>query len=288
MVTLFEHLKPEEAQTFSLVLSAMGIGHRVVGTTNRFRIDVPEPFTDAALEAIHRYQSENLASPPTPVTRHGQPANLPLSGVLVALALLAVHLAVQSSQAPQDYTRVFGADARLILNGQWYRCATALVLHADATHMAANMVGIVLFGGAVCAVSGTGVGWLMILACGILGNVMNAWAYQWDHLSIGASTAIFGAIGILCAIQVGAAMRKGKGWRQVALITGGGVALLAFLGTGARSDLGAHLFGWVAGLLIGGLYGWRFNHPPGKPWQVIGGTLAALTLLAAWVRGAGA
>ena len=33
--------------------------------------------------------------------------------------------------------------------------------------------GMVLFGGAVCTVTGSGVGWLMITACGILGNLMN-------------------------------------------------------------------------------------------------------------------
>jgi rhomboid protease GluP len=285
MVTLFEHLNREEAEMFSLVLNAVGIGHRVVGANRMFRIDVPEHLSTPALTAIHRYQSENAISPPTPATRHRQPVPLPLSGVFVALVLLAVYLAIAASAAPQDYDRVFGADARLILKGQWYRCTTALVLHADATHIAANMVGIALFGSAVCAVTGTGVGWLMILACGFFGNLMNAWFYQRDHLSVGVSTAIFGAVGILCAIQAVGAIRTGKGWKRVFLIAGAGVALLAFLGSSARSDLGAHLFGWSAGALVGGIYGLEVDQALGKRWQVTCGTIAVLTVVASWVRG---
>lgn len=286
MITLFEHLNQDDAEAFSLVLNAMGIGHRVVGVSSGFRIEVPEPFTDAALSAIHRYQSENQITAPTPATRRGQPINVPLSGIFVAVALLTAYLAIEGSPAPQDYDRVFGADARLILSGQLYRCATALVLHADATHIAANMAGIALFGTAVCAVTGTGIGWLMILACGFLGNLMNAWAYQGDHLSVGASTAIFGALGILCAIQAVGAIRTGKGWRQVALIAGAGVALLAFLGTSTRSDIGAHLFGWFAGVLLGGIHGITLNLPLGTRWQAFCGTIAALTLLVSWICGA--
>lgn len=285
MVTLFEHLNREEAEMFSLVLKAVGIGHRVVGANRRFRIDVPEPLTAAALTAIHRYQAENAISPSPSAKPHRQPVPLPLSGVFVALVLLAVYLAVAVSAAPQDYDRVFGADARLILKGQWYRCATALVLHADAPHIVANMVGLALFGSAVCTVTGTGVGWLMILASGFFGNLMNAWAYQRDHLSVGASTAIFGAVGILCAIQAVSAVRTGKGWKRVLLIAGAGVALLAFLGSSARSDIGAHLFGWFAGVLLGGIHGLKIKPALGKRWQVTCGALAALTLVASWVRG---
>ena len=285
MVTLFEHLNREDAETFSLVLNAVGIGHRVVGTPHRYRIDVPEPLTEAALTAIHRYQSENAVplTEPTPV-RH-RPVSLPLSGIFIALALLTVYLAVEGSQAPHDYDTVFGADARRILRGEFYRCATALLLHADATHITANMAGIALFGSAVCTITGTGVGWLMILCSGILGNLMNALAYQRDHLSVGASTAIFGAIGVLCAVQGLSAIRTGKGWKQVALIAGAGIALLAFLGTGVHSDIGAHLFGWFAGVLFGGIHGVFFNSPLGKKWQVTGAAIAVVTLVAAWIRG---
>lgn len=286
MVTLYKHLMREEANTFGLVLNAAGIGNRVVETSRGCRIEVPEPLIDAARDAISRYQVENPTQATNLSTHSTDPsAPTPLSGVFIALVLLAIHLAVVGSAAPQEYSRAFGADARRILAGETYRCATALVLHADATHIAGNMAGIALFGSAVCAVTGAGVGWLMILSCGILGNLINALAYQSGHLSIGASTAVFGAIGILCAIQAVNALRTGKGWKRVIVISGAGVALLAFLGTSARSDIGAHLFGCLAGILVGGAYGLQINQAPTTRGQVMSGVIAAGVLLVAWVRG---
>ena len=53
---------------------------------------------------------------------------------------------------------------------------------------------------------------------------MNAWAYQTNHLSVGASTAVFGAVGVLCAIQAVNAAKTGQGWKRVAVIAGAGGA----------------------------------------------------------------
>ena len=285
MVTLFENLDRKDAETFSLVLSAVGIGHRVSGRARHHSIDVPELLAEDALAAIQRYRTENtLPPPPSRARRWTRPFSF--SGIFIALGLLTVHLAVLQSQAPLDYRRTFGADAHLILNGQLYRCVTALLLHVDATHVVANMAGMTLFGGAVCSLAGIGVGWLTILACGISGNLLNAWAYQTHHLSVGASTAIFGAIGILCAVRAVDAMQTGRGWKQVALIAGAGVSLLAFLGTGARSDVSAHLFGWLSGLFFGSVEAMVSRQPLSRKWQVACGAIAVAILLAAWIRGA--
>ena len=224
MAILFDHLDREQASVFSLVLNSAGIGHEVIGWEGGSRIEVAETDLDGARDAIYRYLAENPSPGKDESVIDDPPKALDLSGVAVALLLLAIHLAVTTSAAPQDYINVFGANARRILGGEWYRCATALLLHADAAHIAGNMAGVALFGGAVCAVTGVGVGWLMILACGILGNLMNAVAYETGHLSIGASTAIFGAVGIVSAIQAVNAARTGKGWKRMFLALGAGVA----------------------------------------------------------------
>jgi membrane associated rhomboid family serine protease len=287
MVSIFFQLNREQAETYSLVLNSSGIVNCVIGSSDGFRIEVPKASVDMAREAIYRYQSENpIATESVPGT-HSLPIRQNLSGVVIAFLLLTAHLAVLVSAAPEDYLAVFGANARRILDGDLYRCATALLLHADAAHIAGNMVGISLFGGAVCAVTGSGVGWLMILVCGILGNLINALAYETGHLSVGASTAVFGAVGILCALQAVNAARTGRGWKRTVLALGGGIGLLAFLGTSVRSDLGAHLFGFFSGLLSGGAYRlWRV-HRLGRQAQMLCGTIAAFTLLISWMWGVG-
>ena len=285
MVPIFNDLSQEQANTFSLVLNSCGIGNRLIGSNDGFRILVPKPYVDAARDAIYRYQAENPNTEDEIAVYRSRKTHKNLSGIAVALLLLSVHLAVSASSAPQDYLAVFGADARRILDGEVYRCATALVLHVDAAHIAGNMVGMVLFGAAVCAVTGSGVGWLMILASGIFGNLMNAFAYETGHLSVGASTAVFGAIGILCALQAVNAARTGKGWRRTVLVFGAGVALLAFLGTSARSDVGAHLFGFFTGGVMGGACRLWMGRPLGMKGQVLCGTIAASTILMSWIRG---
>ncbi len=285
MVTVFYSLNQEQANTFSLVLNSSGIGNRVVSSTDGFRIDVPEPYVDSARDVICRYKAENPEPEPHASESRTHPTFNHFSGIAIALLLLSIHLAVVASSAPEDYLAVFGANARRIVDGEVYRCVTALVLHADAAHIAGNMAGVILFGGAVCGVAGSGAGWLMILASGIFGNLMNAFAYETGHLSVGASTAVFGAVGILCAFQAVNAARTGRGWKRTALAFGSGVALLAILGTSARSDLGAHLFGFFCGFLTGGAYRLWMGARLGIKGQVLCGVIAASTILLSWVRG---
>ena len=286
MVTVFDSLNQEQANAFSLVLNSSGIGNRVTRSNDGFRIDVPKPYTEAARDVIYRYQAENLNAEADRSVSRIHPTHKNLSGIAVALLLLSIHLAVSASSAPEDYVAVFGANASRILDGEMYRCATALLLHADAAHIAGNMAGMVIFGGAVCVVTGSGVGWLMILASGIFGNLMNALAYETGHMSVGASTAVFGAVGILCAFQAVNAARTGKGWKRTALVFGSGLALLAFLGTSARSDVGAHLFGFLCGVLMGGAYRLWMGHPLGIKGQVLCVITTASTVLLSWIRGA--
>jgi membrane associated rhomboid family serine protease len=285
MTPLFHNLDREEAHTYSLVLRSVGIGHQVVGTEEGYRIDVSDSYLDAAMDAVERYRQEN---PPAEVQHqvpHGPTKRKNLSGVFVAVLLLSVHLAVMSSSAPADYVEVFGAQARRIQSGEIYRCVTALALHADDAHIAGNMAAVALFGGAVCAITGNGVGWLMILFCGVAGNLINAMVVPPGHLSIGASTAIFGAVGILCTLQAVRSAFYGRGWKKAVAAIGAGMALLAFLGSSTRSDLGAHLFGFVCGLPTGGIYRLWLKDRIGKKEQILCGAMVTAILVAAWLKG---
>ncbi len=286
MITVFHHLDREQADLFSLVLQSAGIGNRVVGTSDGFCIEVPDASAGPARDAVARYQHENPPIDLEPLAIAGFTPFRHLSGVAVALLLLSIHLAVSASAAPQDYIAVFGADSRHILNGDLYRCVTALLLHADAAHLAGNMAGIILFGTAVCGITGSGVGWLTILGCGALGNLLNAFAHETGHLSVGASTAVFGAVGLLCAIQAVNAVKTGQGWRQMFLAMGGGLGLLAFLGTSVRSDVGAHLFGFLVGVLGGCAHRLWVQRPLGRHAQLLCGTIAVCVPLWSWIQGA--
>jgi membrane associated rhomboid family serine protease len=170
--------------------------------------------------------------------------------------------------------------SRMVALGEWWRALTALTLHADLGHALGNVLAGALFGGSVCARLGTGVGAALLLAAGGLGNVANALYHRaGGHDSVGASTAVFAAVGILAADVLGA-RRLPRGGRLAPL--GAAFGLFAMLGTSERADYGAHLFGLAAGLALGLLVARPLPAPPPQRAQLLWGSLAGAALAGAW------
>jgi membrane associated rhomboid family serine protease len=236
-----------------LVLSAYHLPHSIIRSGNGWEIWVDDAVRDRALDLILKYIEEN---PDLSIAddQETQVYKKTFSGIWVCLLLLACHIVANRSDGVEKIIREYGASAFDIMNGEIYRTVTSLMLHSDYPHLAGNIAGIGIFGTAVCSITGAGVGWLMILLSGILGNLANAALFRYGHISIGASTAVFGAVGILAAYQlcrkIKIADQRMKAWLPIA----GGLALLSFLGTGLHSDLTAHLFGFVAGVCLGLIY----------------------------------
>jgi len=230
------------------------------------QIWVPKHVETGAAAAIAAYLSENddtgessLASI-WPITRT-------LTGVWMALILMAVHLAVMAGGQAAVLPQIYGASAERILNGELYRITTALLLHADGLHLVGNMVGIALFATAVCSTAGFGAGGLMILVAGMTGNLLNALLFKAGHHSIGASTAVFGAVGIAAAHQFITKWRNTDQRLKTWIPLGGGLALLGLMGSSTNTDLTAHFFGFMTGFLIGLVFTATRKGPPEKSAQ---------------------
>jgi len=136
---------------------------------------------------------------------------------------------------------------------------------------------VAVFATAVCSVTGWGLGWLLILISGICGNILNAYFYNYGHRSIGASTAVFGAVGLLCAYQFIKRVRSRGSRFQIWLPLGAGLALLAFLGASTHTDIMAHLFGLLSGMVIG--FGYYKFFPKTLAWPRQAGSLTAVALI---------
>jgi membrane associated rhomboid family serine protease len=286
MPKLFFSPDSEQINLCTLVLSASRIPYALVQADGQWEIWVKEGHLEAAQGAIAAYAAEN---PSVPLTTSAPIVAVKLtpSGLWVAALLLLVHVAAVYYGALDKMVQVYGADAGLIMKGEVYRTVTALWLHAGPLHLAGNMLGILLFGTAVCTVTGVARGWLMILLTAAMGNLLNAVFYQSGHLSIGASTAVFSAIGILAGIRF-SRRAKGAGWKQSPwLPLAAGLGLLGMLGTGGvRTDLMAHLFGLLSGGAVGIAYGHFVWRPlPGK-YETWSWFLIALILAAAFWSGA--
>ena len=281
---LCENLTQDQADTYALVLDAYDLPYSIRRSGSGWEIWVDETIYDRTLEVIEQYIEENRHVP-LPDAQETETYQKTFTGIWASLILMACSISVNMSGSVDKIVREYGASAYDILNGEFYRTVTALMLHSSYPHLAGNMAGIAIFGTAVCSITGTGVGWLMILLSGILGNLANAALFQYGHISIGASTAVFGAVGILAAYQlcrkIKIAEQRMKAWLPIA----GGLALLAFLGSSKHSDLTAHLFGFMAGIALGILYAQFLERLLEKKHQIYCMVAAIGTIALSWSWG---
>ena len=277
MDIVFKNLSETDADTYRLVLSSTGISHHLEKGGHGWDIRVNDTDYEKAVTAIEEYLKENpeLQKTEDPLYYKYQKT---FTGIWVSILLIACHVAIAIGDKSDLFVETYGSSAFHILHGELYRSVTSLMLHADPLHLMGNIAGIAIFGTAVCSITGWGVGWLMILATGIVGNLTNALLYESGHISIGASTAIFGAIGILSAHQFFQKFNPSGQKMKAVLPLACGLALLGILGSGKHTDIMAHLFGFLAGIVSGSLYSLLVKGPKKMGYQA-GSLLLTLGLI---------
>ena len=264
---LFQNLTAQQNSAYCLVLTSMNIYHLAIENEQGWYILVHEDDFAHARYHIEQYLKENDSVISTDSDKTVQYPKT-VSGMWAAFLLLLWHIYLTSNHSFELLVKKYGASATKILHGEVYRTVTALGVHADIVHLIANMAGVALLGTAVCSLTGWGVGWFMILLTGIVGNYYTAVFYQALHTAVGASTSVFGALGILCGHQFTIKINRPGERFKAFLPLGGGIALLSFLGSGERSDVVAHLLGFVAGIGLGLIYTMVVKDPPGLIYQI--------------------
>ncbi|MCK4768228.1 MAG: rhomboid family intramembrane serine protease, partial [Desulfobacula sp.] len=240
---LFAGLSGKKTDLIILILTSQNIETRVERNNKLFDILVNHADMEKALSIVETYYKENRF-----FRLKQQLQEIPISSFKSYTAfsimglLWLIHAFCLQYHIHEDMILKYGASALFILQGETYRAVTALLLHSDARHLAGNMAGMLIFGAPVITLSGFGVGPFMLLVAGTLGNLINAHLYKTAHLSIGASTAIMGAAGLLVAFQI---TQKAKPFRLNNLMPiFAGVVLIAMFSQGENTDVWAHVFGF--------------------------------------------
>lgn len=183
--------------------------------------------------------------------------------------------------------RAAGGRRSAVRAGEWWRTVTALMIHADVGHLVSNLLFLALFAALISRLFGVGLGWLLILAAGAVGNGLVAWTATNDGVGIGASTACFGALGLLAAHGVATHLRRAAPWRdlwrQAWIPLGGGLAMLSMTGAAPGTDIMAHLFGFMAGIALGLPAAARNAQPPGARIQYACLALTIVIVAASWI-----
>lgn len=251
---VFQSRSRKECHEHALVLKAVGIAYQVHNNSGEFSLFVSEQDAARCLAEFDAYSRENRDWPVVDITLPQQSGSG--YGVYGYVAmLLIVAILSRDKMFGLDWYETGMTQAGLIRSGQLWRTITALTLHADISHLVANTVIGGLFGLFVGQLLGNGLAWLSILLAGASGNLMNAWIRDANHTSIGASTAVFAALGILAAYSWIRRLHLQKSLFKQGIPLIGGVLLLSYLGTGGgRTDVAAHVTGFLSGVFLGAIY----------------------------------
>jgi rhomboid protease GluP len=283
LIPLTPEMPTKDSADCAFLLDAVGIPYeRRTTATGASLWVLPEHHAHAAHE-LQAYLRENrrAVQPPVVWPRHPHA----LYGVFAyALVQVAVTLAVVSYAMDRNWVTRGALDAGFLARGEWWRVLTALTLHADLPHLLSNLVFGALFGYPAARLFGPGVAWFLILAGAGLAYAIDALLHPPQHYLLGASTAVFTALGLIASYGWRRHMRDWTPWMRNASPLLAGFALLAFTGTGGENtDILAHVAGFAVGAGLGALCARLPMPTPGRTSiQWIAGVAALGLLGLAW------
>ncbi len=267
-----------QAEEWALVLTAAGIPNAVEPDAGGWAVLAPADDAARAHAALAAYDEErrdeaqrrSAALEPYPW----------MSGVALGLVLLWLFSVTGAPRSGSPWFERGAAAAGRVVAGELWRTVTALTLHADVVHVTGNAVALAVLLPPLVQRFGAGGALLLLLLAGAVGNVLAAMAHDARHTAVGASTAAFGAVGVLVALRIvpGEALMPGKRWTAPVA----GVLLLVTLGAAPGADLTAHAFGFVAGAVLGFVAGIALRQRPGPALQWMLGALTALAVAVCW------
>lgn len=299
-------LNKPTAKLWSLILASRAIPYRMRARSTEegggYSVQTQAWFLERAVEEIQLHHEENEPDGRGLFLHDLRPVGGRETTMAAMLCMLLFFWAYNRTYPgialyPQLWVDHGSAEALRILSGEWWRVFTALTLHGDGAHVLGNAIIGGVFIWLTARRLGSGLAWFLAILGGGIGNWFNAMVLGPPHNSIGFSTASFAAAGLLVGVasfHVGGGshgLGSGKIPQRIlrffssALIPfAAGLGLLAMLGSGQDTDLGAHLFGFLSGLGLGTATGFLVS-TVGLPSRVIDGVLygcAMGLIIAAW------
>ncbi len=174
-------------------------------------------------------------------------------GINVAVVVLMFFVQNFSSLSNQAYLYIrFGAQyGPLVSNGEWYRLVTAIFVHGGFLHLLFNSYALFYFGSIVESVYGVEKFVFAYFLTGVAGNLATHFFY-YRAISVGASGAIFGLVGMLFALgfrrDTPFFMRQLTGYALFPMII---FNIIYGLIPGSNINNAAHIGGFITGMVLG-------------------------------------
>jgi rhomboid protease GluP len=255
-VAVFRSANRRECNERLLVLTAVGVEAIVAAApSGEFVLQVAPGDAEYAVRHLLQYDAENRPPPPLPPP----PALYGKAWIGCALyvaVLVGVAWVLSNGLVRLDAFDLGELDAARVQAGEWWRAWTALTLHLDAAHLAANLGAGTWFGYLAARQMGGGTAWLITVTGAALANLLEGLLGPPGHRAVGASTAVFSALGAMSAYSWRERFALPQRWARRWGPLVAGVILLGWTGAGGEGtdvDVVAHLGGFAVGAVLGAL-----------------------------------
>ena len=275
------------------MLVAVGIQSAVTFAGAGFILWVNEADAPQALAHLRQYESENRPLPPPPPPPRLYP-HAWVGCLAYVVCLVGVAFLISGAHVRLDAFDTGDLNPVSIRAGQLWRAWTALTLHIDGPHLAANLGAGAWFGYLAARQIGVGSAWFLVVNGAALANLTEGLFAAPDHLSVGASTAVFTALGLMAAYSWRERYQFPQGWARRWGPLVAGVVLLGWTGSGGSSeespgsgaeniDIYGHVAGFIVGIVLGATAAlpWCRRQLERVPQWLAGGAALA-SILVAW------
>lgn len=235
---------------WSAVLGAADVDYELAKVDGQWLITVIGEKQLIAMNQLCEYEHECRYWPPKITLDCAGDDGVDNSSLYAGILLLCFFLITGPYDSDVNWFYLGRGDVEKMKSGELWRAITALTLHSDVSHIIGNIIGCIFLCGAVCQYLGSGVGWLLILLSGSVANLLNTIIHHPPYLYVGASTAIFAAIGILGLFQTIRLYRHvytNKRYLPLLAV----IAIFSVMGTGPKADIMGHFMGAICGIFFG-------------------------------------
>jgi rhomboid protease GluP len=274
---------------FSLVLEARDIEYEMLqpdAYIESWILTVPSSLALRAHDEFQRYSTERHVARAVPQIIEPF-AGAAYGAMGYVFVLLTAAYCAGAGVFGADWLSIGALDASAPSEG--WRAVTALTLHLDQEHLLGNLLFGVVAGVAAGRLLGPGIAWLSILGAAALANYVEIIVAPASHQAVGASTAVFAALGLLAGLgwRQRLTLRERRWYRWAPLIAG--ICLLTLLGAGtAHVDVLGHALGFVSGVVTGWVYARaRLPRERSRRLQFVAGIGAMLAIGVAWLLALG-
>ena len=241
----------KEFKEIELLLLSRSIPYTVHNDYWRKIFYIPRLSEEKARTELRSYLEENKNWPPPAPDKPPVGFRFSFLHVCIVLCLAFFHWQVTRIDFGPNWLELGKFSATQVMSGDWWRLCTALTLHVDDAHLLSNMAGLLVFVGGVAYFSGLGFSWFLVAMSGCLGNFLNALFTQTSQSGIGASTAVFAAVGLIGIFGIRTYYHRRELKTRFLIPFMAGFGIFAMMGTNPQTDVSAHLFGFIAGALVG-------------------------------------